>query len=321
MAKREEQKKERLSQENINSQGLKMKIIEYIDATHIKVIFEDGYIASSNYKDFKKGATLNKNYKRPHKKKDKNIRLGEIKLNNDKELMKIIEYNYCDDIIVEFQDEFKACVNSTYNCFLTGVIKNPNHKGQYGQIIGNIYPAFNHGVLKEYKTWNRIINRVYNPIYWKDRPNYSKVDLVKEWLYYPNFYEWIHGQENFDKFITGKRWAIDKDILSDYNNKIYSPDTCVLVPNYINILFTEKKINDLPLGVWVSQSNGGKYAVEIKDKDYNKKTYFCNTPEEAGNIYKEYRSRHIKEIATLALNKGDITERCYYGMLNYKDHR
>lgn len=318
----EKHKEERIGQENINTQNIKMQIIEYIDSNHVKVIFEDGCIANGSYSCFKKGAIHNPNYKRAHKKKDKNIRLGEEKLNNDNELMKITEYNYCDDIVIEFQDAFKARIKSTYNLFSTGGIKNPNHKGKYNQIIGNIYPTrYNNSPLKEFKTWDRVINRVYNPKYWEDRHNYSKVKLTEEWLYYPNFYEWIHSQENFEKFKLGYRWAIDKDILSDYKNKIYSPDTCVLVPHYVNILFTEKKINNLPLGVWISQSCKNRYAVEIKDNGGKKKTYFCHTPEEAGNIYQEYRLRHIKEIAEIAINKGDITERCYFGMLNYKDYR
>ena len=52
-------------------------------------------------------------------------RLGEIKTSNQGCKMKIIEYNTYDDIIVEFQDEYKAKVHTRYGKFKNGSIRNP----------------------------------------------------------------------------------------------------------------------------------------------------------------------------------------------------
>ena len=53
-------------------------------------------------------------------------------------------------------------------------------------------------------------------------------------------YNWIIKEPNYEKWKIENRWAVDKDIIVK-GNKIYSPDTCCLVPNYINIVFTKKK--------------------------------------------------------------------------------
>ena len=53
----------RLNEENINSQNIKMKIIEYNSSQDIKVEFEDGYIKKCLYHDFKKGKVKNPYYK------------------------------------------------------------------------------------------------------------------------------------------------------------------------------------------------------------------------------------------------------------------
>lgn len=42
--------------------------------------------------------------------------------------MKIIEYKTCDDMIVEFQDEYKEKVNAQYQAFKRGNVKNPYDK-------------------------------------------------------------------------------------------------------------------------------------------------------------------------------------------------
>lgn len=39
-------------------------------------------------------------------------RLGQEKLNNQGSLMKIVEYNNSSDIVVEFQDDYKARVST-----------------------------------------------------------------------------------------------------------------------------------------------------------------------------------------------------------------
>jgi hypothetical protein len=57
--------------------------------------------------------------------------------------------------------------------------------------------------------------------------------------------------------------ALDKDILYK-GNKIYSPDTCVFVPQEINALFVKNDANrgDLPIGVFYTLTKTNKYGVK-----------------------------------------------------------
>lgn len=64
--------------------------------------------------------------------KDAIDRLGQEKLNNDGERMKIVEYINSHKIIVEFLDEFHHQVESEWQYFQKGCIVNPRHKMRLG---------------------------------------------------------------------------------------------------------------------------------------------------------------------------------------------
>ena len=59
-----------------------------------------------------------------HKRKN---RIGEEKLNNQGCIMKIIQYENAHNIIVEFQDKYKAKIHTNYDNFLRGGVRNPYH--------------------------------------------------------------------------------------------------------------------------------------------------------------------------------------------------
>ena len=61
----------------------------------------------------------------------KQERLGEIRKSNEDYEMKIIEYNKPNDILIEFQDKYKAMVHTNYQAFLKGEVKNPYHPSIY----------------------------------------------------------------------------------------------------------------------------------------------------------------------------------------------
>ena len=175
------------------------------------------------------------------KESKKDERIGEERLNNQGCLMRIVEYNNASDIIVEFQDEYKTRIHTRYSEFASGSIKNPYYKSVYGVgMVGEKYPIWidNAKVCKEYNTWKNMLHRCFDSREKKKRPTYQDATCCKEWLLYENFYEWLHSQDNFDKWLIGNKWCLDKDILVK-GNKTYSPETCCLVPNRINVLFTK----------------------------------------------------------------------------------
>lgn len=255
----------------------------------------------------------------------KDDKIGELGYNNNNELMKIIEYNNSSDITVEFQDKYKYKVHTQYGNFKNGNVKNAFSKSIYGVgITGNKYPTRINGIKeKEYELWKRMLERCYNKKTKEKQPTYKDVTCCEEWLYYPNFYEWIHSQENFDKWYNGKQWCIDKDILLK-GNKIYSPEVCCLVPNNVNVLFIKSDATrgDLPIGVSIHPQHKNKYYVQFSaskgDKRKNVFVGLYKNIEEAFNAYKIAKEKYIKQIAQEEYKKGNIIKRCYDAMMSYE---
>lgn len=233
--------------------------------------------------------------------------------------MRIVEYNNARDIIVEFQDKYKTKIKAEYGNYKKGSIKNPYYPSVYEVgIIGTKYQNCHLNNTKEYKTWCSILQRSFNEQYKKRCSVYQDVICCDEWLLFDNFYEWLHKQENFDKWICGDKWDIDKDILVK-GNKIYSPNLCTLVLHSVNSLFTksDKARGNLPIGV---SKHYKKYQVSCQNTLLNHREFLgtYDTPEDAFIVYKKYKENLIKKVAQEEYSKGNITKQCYDAMMNYK---
>lgn len=225
--------------------------------------------------------------------------------------MTCIEYNNAFDIIVEFKTPYYRVKNNWCN-FKKGNIKNPYYPSIYGVgIVGERSTVNEDGKrLKEYVAWVGMLQRIYRDNAYKD------CSICKEWLFFENFYNWLHSQPNFDKWLNNKKWDIDKDILIK-GNKVYSPDTCCLVPSYINTLFikSNKARNSLPIGV---RRSGNKYIAICNN--LNSRIYLgtYDNLNDAFCAYKEYKEKLIKNIAQEQYNNNNITKQCYESMMNYR---
>lgn len=250
----------------------------------------------------------------------KDNRLGEERLNNQGCLMKIIEYNKYDNIVIEFQDKYKYKTHTNYSNYKNGSVKNLYHPDIYGvAMVGAKYPSKVNGIqVKEYNAWFHMIRRCFDKKYNNLHKTYNDVNCCEEWLYYPNFYEWLHSQPNFEQWFEGDRWNLDKDILIK-GNKIYSPETCCLVPQNVNTLFERKESQRGKYPIGVSKTKTG-YCAQCSNP-YNKSSKWIgvyNTAEQAFNAYKEYKENLIKQVARNEYNMGNITKQCCEAMMNYE---
>jgi hypothetical protein len=234
--------------------------------------------------------------------------------------MTCVKYINSTKVIVEFENPYYKTENCWCN-FIKGKIRNPNIPSIYGVgIVGDKYPT-NNSIkrIKEYQCWADLLFRVYgNKRNDSTSLRYKECTVCDEWLYYPNFYEWLHSQENFDKWHNGERWCLDKDILVK-GNKIYSPETCCLVPVNVNTLFVKKDKNRgaLPIGVTY---NHKRYMANCSNPLIGNSRVYLGTydePIDAHYAYKFYKEDLIKEIAQIEFNKGNITKECYEAMMNY----
>ena len=250
----------------------------------------------------------------------KNDRTGETNINNQGCLMKIVGYNKTDDIVVEFQDEYKTRVQTQYCNFKSGSLKNPYYPTVYGVgITGCKYLiSIDCELTREYVLWHSMMCRCFDNRFKIAQPTYKNVSCCNEWLNFEVFYEWLHSQLNFDKWFNEKWWALDKDIILK-NNNIYSPDTCCLVPQNVNCLFLKRKSDrgDLPIGV---RRVGEKFEASCSNPFTNKVERFgkFNTVEEAFQSYKIFKESIIKQVAEIEYESGNITKRCYDAMINYQ---
>lgn len=247
-------------------------------------------------------------------------RLGEEGYNHQDCLMKIIQYNRVDDILVEFQDKYKGIVHTQYQSFIRGNVKNPYYPMVLGVgMIGSKYPArINNKETEEYQAWKGMIYRCFDKNTKERQPTYKDAECCKEWLCYENFYEWLHSQENFDNLYNKSRWNVDKDIFVK-GNKIYSPNTCCLVPMNVNSLFLKKDNyrGDLPIGV---KRSGKSFMARCSNPITENREYLgsYSTSLFAFQAYKNYKEDLIKQIAQIEYDKGNITEKCYNAMINYQ---
>ena len=163
-----------------------------------------------------------------------------------------------------------------------------------------------------------MLQRCFNVKLKKKQPTYEKVDCCDEWLHFERFYEWLHNQSNFDKWYENKRWAIDKDILVK-GGKVYSPDTCCLVPQNVNCLFLKREAERGLYPIGVSYRNDGFLASchNPFTNDREELGYY-STPEKAFSVYKDYKEDLIKQVAQIEFDVGNITEQCYQAMMNYE---
>lgn len=162
-----------------------------------------------------------------------------------------------------------------------------------------------------YQTWHGMIERCYNQKSLEKEPTYRDCIVCKEWFNFSNFKEW------FDKnYIEG--YQLDKDILYK-GNKVYSPTTCVWIPQEINLLLVRRnaKRGKYPIGVCYCK-NHKKFQVGFNIKGKRKSLGYFDTIEDAFNAYKKAKENHIREIAEEYYNNKKISKEVYNALISYE---
>lgn len=196
------------------------KIIKYINNNNMSVkILENGAIIDNiTYNKFDTG----------------NIKgfIYSEKIMNNGMKARVYEYRNSESIDVIFVDTEEIVTNKSYNDFVKGRIKS---KKIFGVGILDTSKKENNSEKLSYKKWYRMLERCYGKRVYK---TYRDCTVCEEWKIYSNFEKWF--DDNYYE-IEGEAVELDKDILCDFYNikeKIYSPETCLLVPSSINSMFT-----------------------------------------------------------------------------------
>lgn len=227
--------------------------------------------------------------------------------------LRVIKYESALSVTVKFLDTFGYETVAASSNIRKGAVKNKYKASVYGECyIGDgLYGYSDRDGVKtaEYVAWQGAARRCYCPIYHKNKPTYEKCTMSEDWKDFQIFGSWFVKQMGFDK-----GWHLDKDVLFK-GNKLYSSETCCLLPPEINMLLTNIKTKDSDLPVGVAR-NGNLFNASVAK--YGKVVSLGNytTPEEAFYVYKEAKEEHIKHLV-----EGDysyLPEHIKQALLNYR---
>lgn len=137
-----------------------------------------------------------------------------------------------------------------------------------------------------YSVWRDMLRRCYTD----NIKCYNECTVCEDWLIYDTFRDWF-----IPRYKEG--WELDKDWIGG-NNKVYSPQTCFVLPKELNLLIVNKrgKNNGLPVGVYYDKRPKRYYPVLcVNGRNVIREGGF-ETPEEAFAIYKKYKESHIRAV-------------------------
>lgn len=248
-------------------------------------------------------------------------RTGEEGINNFGSKMVIVEYRKYSDMDIYFPEYDWTVKNRDYKRFKEGSISCPYEKTVYGVGylgVGEYKTRENGKPTKVYKIWKDMLRRCYSEKYHKKYFTYIDCKVHEEWHNLQNFGIWFN--DNYYE-VEGERMELDKDILIKHN-KIYSPETCVFVPQRINTLFVKKDKNRGKSAIGTHNDKNGKYQVNcclINPKTGKSKQEYLglyDTQEKAFEVYKYYKERNIKEVADYF--KKEIPTELYDALYKYE---
>lgn len=95
-----------------------------------------------------------------------------------------------------------------------------------------------------YKSWSRMLARCYASSVRDARPSYDECITSEEWKSISSFKTWFDTQKKDPDY------HLDKDVLFP-GNTVYSAETCIFIPNWLNTFITDRKSKRglYPIGV------------------------------------------------------------------------
>lgn len=186
----------------------------------------------------------------------------------------------------------------------------PDHKNADGLWVSTYYQGKVQCYTKSWSLWTGINKRCLIGGYTQsNQPSY--IGCTNEFENFQYFAEWCQSQIGY----CFKGYQLDKDVLIK-GNKIYSPDTCVFIPQELNSLLNKRQ-NDrgcLPIGV-TFEKDRGTFSAQINTGTARKRIRGFTDPISAYECYKQHKEARIKEMAQKYKNY--IDQRVFIALMQY----
>lgn len=227
------------------------------------------------------------------------------------EFCTVVEYKNSREVYVIFdgyEDKVRKLRASNLKDSSFKNLYRPNIEG-VGYLGDGKYSPYNKGVVsKSYRAWKNGLTRCYNDKIHIKRPTYKDCIFCDDWLEYQKFAEWYENHESY-----GLGYELDKDLMVR-GNRVYSPETCTMLPYEINQVITMSRIGEFPQGVW---KNGNGFCCAITYACNDKRTYlgYYKTIEEASAAYVKAKEDYIHSLAEKW--HGKIEERAYQALKSW----
>ena len=240
------------------------------------------------------------------------VLVGQVRNTNEGGSFTVIEFHSATNVIIRHNDEHGHVAKVSSCQVRNGVIRNPFYPTLYGVAymgVGKHKAKIKGKNVQHYSVWTGAVCRCYCPVRLAKTPSYNGCTLSKEFLCYQNFAEWYTSHESY-----GLGYDLDKDLLVK-GNKIYSAETCTMLPKELNLAIKVKfsKNSDLPIGVLRNKVGGYIAALKKGLKGYHLGTF--KTPEEASAAYVKAKEAYVKELALEY--KDQIEPRAFEALMNW----
>lgn len=154
---------------------------------------------------------------------------------------------------------------------------------------------------KLYTLWKNMLARCYSEVMHKHRPTYKDCTVEGDFLDFQKFCSWYTNQV----LCHDTEYQLDKDLLIK-GNKVYSEDTCLLVPRKVNMFLCKSEAVRGKYKIGVSyDKNYGMYRSQVSNSKEKTIEYFTTEMAAYAN-YKNAKEDIAKRLAKQFEDKCDI---------------
>lgn len=232
---------------------------------------------------------------------------GKIFPSNNFGDFKVTGYTGADAVTIEFLSTGYQTVVST-STIRKGSIKDRLAPSVYGiGVVGEDVRSDKEGVAERpYTVWRGMLQRCYGETTQLKQPTYAGCTVEKSFLYYPTFKAWLIKQPYYDSL------ELDKDLLVK-GNKVYSPDTCTMLPDEINsALASISQYGCCSLIRYSRRTNC--YELDLTHIQQGLEELY-NTYKEAFSAYKVFKENQLQVLAEKWKNY--ISPEAYRALISY----